>query len=173
MPDKILNSFIDPKWIDQLNDKNENLAEIIDVTPKTITNYKTKKNNPKKDHRDVISKEYGITFDSIRIKDLILMLTHISDKILSSNCKRVLLLFLLSDGVPGAEIEVEQLKEEGHTYGYCEKEIDEAIKKLVSKGIVEHKNDKVNLVFSGIKNVYEEYRNSIKEKEEKKKKRSF
>lgn len=175
MPDKLMSYFFDPNWINQLKDKNEKLAENIGVGAKTITNYKTQKYNPTEDHRNMMTKELGITFDKLRLKDLVLMLTRISDKEITTNCKRVLLLLLLSDGAPGAEIKVKKLKEEGHLYGYGDKEIAAAIKKLASKGIVSHNqnDDKVSLVFEGIKKIFDKYQKAIEDKknEEKEKKK--
>jgi transcriptional regulator with XRE-family HTH domain len=83
MPDKILTEFIDPQWINKLKDKhitNEKLAEIIGVSPVTVSNYLNRKNNPNSHFQDVISNEFEITFDSINVKDLILTIIHISER---------------------------------------------------------------------------------------------
>lgn len=173
MPDKILTEFIDPQWINKLKDKhitNEKLAEIIGMeSTVAVSNLLNQKNNPSTHYRDVISKEFNITFDYIKIKDLILTISHISDRKISTNCKRVLFLLLLFEGkAPGAEIEVEELKKEGKTYGYKDKEIDEAIEKLVNKGLVEHKKDKVNLIFKGFRKLYDDESKEKKKNNKKK-----
>lgn len=133
MPDKIMTEFIDPQWIKELKDKritNEKLAEIIGKSKEGVSNLLNQKNNPSPKSRNAISEAFNISFESINIKDLILTISHISDKKISSNCKRVLLLLLLFRGkAPGASIKVAKLKEEGYNYGYGDKEIDEAIEK--------------------------------------------
>ena len=179
MPDKIMTEFIDPQWINEIRDKHisyEKLAEIIDLkSTVSVSNLLNQKNNPSPKNRNKMSEEFGITFDSIGVRDLILMLTHISDKELSSNCKRVILLCLLYNGkAPGAKIEVAKLKNEGNKYGYGEKEIDKSINKLVKKGLLEQNKDRVNLVFDGFKKLYDKYQTSINgNKEEKNKKIKF
>ncbi len=131
---------------------------------KTITvKISNQNNNPSESLRIIITEKYGITFDSVKIKDLILTVSRISDKKISSNGKRVLQLLLLFEGkAPGAEIKVDDLKEEGFFYGYRSKEIDAAIKRLAAFGLVKQKQDKVKLDFKNCKKVWLEYQEKCK-----------
>ena len=95
----IVSIYLIALWLNKLKDKhitNEKLAEIIGMeSTVAVSNLLNQKNNPSTHYRDVISKEFNITFDYIKIKDLILTISHISDRKISTNCKRVLFLLLL------------------------------------------------------------------------------
>ena len=89
-------------------------AEDLGISDIAVSNLFNQNNNPSESLRIIITEKYGITFDSVKIKDLILTVSRISDKKISSNGKRVLQLLLLFEGkAPGAEIKVDDLKEEG------------------------------------------------------------
>ena len=170
MADKMLTEFIDPIWIVKLkkilherNMARAMFAEDLGISDIAVSNLFNQNNNPSESLRIIITEKYGITFDSVKIKDLILTVSRISDKKISSNGKRVLQLLLLFEGkAPGAEIKVDDLKEEGFFYGYRSKEIDAAIKRLAAFGLVKQKQDKVKLDFKNCKKVWLEYQEKCK-----------
>lgn len=166
MPDKILGDFIDPKWIDILEQKRnaegltiEELAEELEVEEVTIKNWKARVYNPVPKKQDKIKEKFGISFGSIRIKELILTVIHCSDRQISSNAKRVFVLLILFDGkIPGAKIRIEELETVGSQYGYKENRIDDALDQLQGAGLVGRDHDSVWLNYDGCKALLETHR---------------
>ncbi len=142
MADKILGEFLNPNWIEKLREEGTKTegdiaGDLDNISIQSVSNWMTHTNNPTPHYRNMMTDKYGIEFESIKIKELLLKVSHVSNSIVSQNGKRAFLLLVLFAGkMPGAKISTSELVKYGERYGYKKRKIREGIENLERKNLV-------------------------------------